>query len=81
MNSNPSQSSNNTFEISLVVIGHVDAGKSTLVGRLMGNVMSDLNREFEKFKNQAKMMNKTSFAYAWNTDGMQDERERGITID
>lgn len=47
----------------------------------MGNIMSDLEREFEKFKNQAKLMNKTSFAYAWNTDGMQEERERGITID
>lgn len=27
------------------------------------------------------MIGKTSFAYAWNTDGMSEERERGITID
>eukprot|EP00801_Mesodinium_rubrum_P001861 Mrub_01861.p1 GENE.Mrub_01861~~Mrub_01861.p1 ORF type:complete len:626 (+),score=78.55 Mrub_01861:2-1879(+) len=79
--SKDSNPTTNSYEISLVVIGHVDAGKSTLVGRLMGNVMADLNREFEKYKNQAKMIGKTSFAYAWNTDGMSEERERGITID
>lgn len=44
----PSNCNDNSFEISLVVVGHVDAGKSTLVGRLMGNIMSDLCREFEK---------------------------------
>mmetsp|Transcript_44110 Transcript_44110/g.37019 ORF Transcript_44110/g.37019 Transcript_44110/m.37019 type:complete len:143 (-) Transcript_44110:1271-1699(-) len=80
-NSNVEESLINNFEISVVVIGHVDAGKSTLVGRLMGNILNELNREFDKYLQQAKMINKTSFAYAWNTDGMLEERERGITID
>lgn len=62
-------------------IGHVDAGKSTLMGRLL----YDLGRltEKEKTANErgSQRVGKSSFAYAWGLDALGDERDRGVTID
>jgi len=64
-----------------VVVGHVDAGKSTLVGRLMSSVCDKTKRDIEKRKGDALNTKQESFLFAWNTDCMKDEKERGITID
>ncbi|TFL05525.1 P-loop containing nucleoside triphosphate hydrolase protein [Pterulicium gracile] len=67
--------------VSLVVIGHVDAGKSTLMGRLL----YDLGRLDEKTKvaneRGSSKAGKSSFSWAWGLDGTTEERERGITMD
>jgi len=67
--------------INLVVIGHVDAGKSTTTGHLIYKCGGIDKRTIEKFETEAKEMGKGSFKYAWVLDKLKAERERGITID
>jgi len=67
--------------INLVVIGHVDAGKSTTTGHLIYKCGGIDKRTIEKFEKEAKEMGKASFKYAWVLDKLKAERERGITID
>jgi elongation factor 1-alpha len=67
--------------INLVVIGHVDAGKSTTTGHLIYKCGGIDKRTIEKFEKEAKEMGKSSFKYAWVLDKLKAERERGITID
>lgn len=67
--------------INLVVIGHVDSGKSTTTGHLIYKCGGIDKRTIEKFEQQAKEMGKASFKYAWVLDKLKAERERGITID
>jgi len=67
--------------ISLVVIGHVDAGKSTTTGHLIYKCGGIDKRTIEKFEKDAAAMGKSSFKYAWVLDKLKAERERGITID
>ena len=67
--------------ISLVVIGHVDAGKSTTTGHLIYKCGGIDKRTIEKFEKEAAEMGKSSFKYAWVLDNLKAERERGITID
>jgi elongation factor 1-alpha len=65
----------------LVVIGHVDAGKSTTTGHLIYKCGGIDKRTIEKFEKESKDMGKGSFKYAWVLDKLKAERERGITID
>ena len=67
--------------INLVVIGHVDAGKSTATGHLIYKCGGIDKRTIEKFEKEAAEMGKASFKYAWVLDKLKAERERGITID
>ncbi|RLF41554.1 MAG: translation elongation factor EF-1 subunit alpha [Thermoplasmata archaeon] len=67
--------------LNLVVIGHVDHGKSTLVGRLLLDTGQFPAHLLEKFKEEAKAKGKESFALAWIFDQLKEERERGLTID
>jgi len=67
--------------INLVVIGHVDSGKSTTTGHLIYKCGGIDKRTIEKFESEAKAMGKGSFKYAWVLDKLKAERERGITID
>ena len=67
--------------LNLVVIGHVDHGKSTLVGRIMLDTGQFPAHMIEKFKEEAKAKGKESFALAWIFDQLKEERERGLTID
>jgi elongation factor 1-alpha len=67
--------------ISLVVIGHVDAGKSTTTGHLIYKLGGIDKRTIEKFEKEAQEKGKGSFKYAWVMDKLKAERERGITID
>ncbi|KAK0490672.1 EF Tu GTP binding domain-containing protein [Armillaria novae-zelandiae] len=67
--------------VSLVVIGHVDAGKSTLMGRLLyetGRLDEKTRIANERGSTKA---GKRSFSWAWSLDGTTEERERGITMD
>jgi len=67
--------------INIVVIGHVDSGKSTTTGHLIYKCGGIDKRTIEKFEKEAKEMGKGSFKYAWVLDKLKAERERGITID
>jgi len=67
--------------ISIVVIGHVDSGKSTSTGHLIYKCGGIDKRAIEKFEKEAQEMGKGSFKYAWVLDKLKAERERGITID
>lgn len=67
--------------INIVVIGHVDAGKSTTTGHLIYKCGGIDKRTIEKFEKESSEMGKSSFKYAWVLDKLKAERERGITID
>ena len=67
--------------VNLVVIGHVDSGKSTSTGHLIYKCGGIDERTIEKFEKEAKQIGKESFKYAWVLDKLKAERERGITID
>jgi elongation factor 1-alpha len=67
--------------INIVVIGHVDSGKSTTTGHLIYKCGGIDKRTIEKFEKEAKELGKGSFKYAWVLDKLKAERERGITID
>jgi len=67
--------------INVVVIGHVDSGKSTTTGHLIYKCGGIDKRVIEKFEKEAAELGKGSFKYAWVLDKLKAERERGITID
>ncbi|XP_026726366.1 HBS1-like protein [Trichoplusia ni] len=65
----------------IVVIGHVDAGKSTLMGRLLCDLGEVNQRTLHKYEQESKKIGKQSFMYAWVLDETGEERVRGITMD
>ena len=65
----------------LVTIGHVDHGKSTLVGRLLFDSGAIRDDEMRKLKELAKELKKETFEFAFVMDRVKEERERGVTID
>ncbi|MDD5148753.1 MAG: elongation factor 1-alpha, partial [Candidatus ainarchaeum sp.] len=67
--------------LNLVVIGHVDHGKSTTVGRLLYDSGSLSEQEYRKIKAEADSLGKGTFAFAFVMDQLKEERERGVTID
>uniref|UniRef100_A0ABI7Y0W5 Tr-type G domain-containing protein n=1 Tax=Felis catus TaxID=9685 RepID=A0ABI7Y0W5_FELCA len=67
--------------INIVVIAHVDSGKSTTTGHLIYKCVGIEKRTIEKFEKEAAEMQQGSFKYAWVLDKLKVERERGITID
>ena len=69
------------IHINIVVIGHVDSGKSTSTGHMIYKSGGIDKRAIEKFEKEAQEMGKDSFKYAWVLDKLKAERERGITID
>ncbi|CAL1532846.1 unnamed protein product [Lymnaea stagnalis] len=69
------------IHINIVVIGHVDSGKSTTTGHLIYKCGGIDARVIQKFEKEAQEMGKGSFKYAWVLDKLKAERERGITID
>lgn len=67
--------------IHLVVIGHVDAGKSTLMGHTLYDLGVVSQKIMHKHEQDSKKIGKQSFMYAWVLDETGEERERGITMD
>ncbi|TGJ77118.1 hypothetical protein E0Z10_g10764 [Xylaria hypoxylon] len=66
---------------SFVVVGHVDAGKSTLMGRLLVDLGVVDQRTIQRYRKEAESIGKSSFALAWVLDQRSEERSRGVTID
>jgi elongation factor 1-alpha len=66
--------------ISIVVCGHVDAGKSTTTGRLIFELGGIPERDMQKLREEADRLGKSSFAFAFYMDRQKEERERGVTI-
>jgi elongation factor 1-alpha len=67
--------------VNIVVIGHVDAGKSTTTGHLLYKCGGIDKRTLEKLEKEAENLGKSSFKFAFIMDKLKSERERGITID
>ena len=68
--------------LNMIVVGHVDHGKSTLVGHLLfltGNV--DQKTIDDYAKESEKIGSGDTFKFAWVLDTIKEERERGVTID
>lgn len=67
--------------LNLVTIGHVDAGKSTLVGRLLYEHGEVSEQTIKNLKAEAAKIGKATFEFAFVMDQLKEERERGVTID
>ena len=67
--------------MNLAVIGHIDHGKSTTVGRLLFETGAVPKHIIEGYRKEAEAKGKGSFEFAWVMDNLKEERERGITID
>mmetsp|Transcript_11558 Transcript_11558/g.34681 ORF Transcript_11558/g.34681 Transcript_11558/m.34681 type:complete len:692 (+) Transcript_11558:117-2192(+) len=65
----------------LVVLGHVDAGKSTLMGRLLADLGVVSQKHVHKSQTEAARAGKASFSWAWLLDERPEERARGVTVD
>lgn len=65
----------------LAIIGHVDHGKSTLVGRLLYETGSVPEHVIEQHREEAAEKGKGGFEFAYVMDNLAEERERGVTID
>jgi len=67
--------------LNIMTAGHVDAGKSTLIGRLLYDTGAIKEEEMRKFKDAAKELKRETFEFAFVMDIHKEERERGVTID
>ena len=67
--------------LNLVVVGHIDHGKSTTVGRLMFDSGAIPENQMRKLKDLATEHGKGGWEFAYVMDNLKEERERGITID
>jgi elongation factor 1-alpha len=67
--------------MNVVFVGHVDAGKSTIVGRLMYDSGAVPEQEMVKLRQEAEKHGKKGFEFAYVMDKIKEERERGVTID
>jgi len=67
--------------MNVVFVGHVDAGKSTIVGQLMFQSGIVSEQEMVKLKAEAEKHGKAGFEFAYVMDKIKEERERGVTID
>ena len=67
--------------INTTIVGHIDHGKSTLVGRLLFDTGKLSPEKLKKFERQADSIGKKSFEFAYSMDKTMEERTRGITIE
>ena len=67
--------------MNVVFVGHVDAGKSTCVGRLLFDSGAVSEQEMVKLRAEAEKLGKKGFEFAYVMDQIKEERERGVTID
>ena len=67
-------------QMDIVVIGHVDHGKSTLVGRLLADMGSLPEGKLQQIRENCRR-NAKPFEYAFLLDALKDEQAQGITID
>jgi len=67
--------------MNIVFVGHVDAGKSTIVGQTMFQSGVVPEQEMKKLREEAEKHGKVGFEFAYVMDKIKEERERGVTID
>jgi elongation factor 1-alpha len=67
--------------LNLVIMGHVDHGKSTTTGHMLYLAGAVDERTIKAYEEEAKKMGKETFKFAWVLDNLKEERERGLTID
>ena len=67
-------------DMNLVFVGHVDHGKSTIIGRMLADTGSLPDGKLEQVKENCKR-NSKPFEYAFLLDALKDEQSQGITID
>ncbi|MFQ5819348.1 MAG: translation elongation factor EF-1 subunit alpha [Candidatus Heimdallarchaeota archaeon] len=67
--------------MNLVIIGHVDHGKSTMMGHVLYVAGALDERKLKQFEQEAEQIGKGTFKFAWALDRLKEERERGLTID
>ncbi len=67
--------------MNVVFVGHVDAGKSTIVGQLLFQSGAVSEQEMKKLREEAEKHGKVGFEFAYIMDKIKEERERGVTID
>lgn len=73
-------SAKSSENLNIVIVGHVDHGKSTLLGRLYADTGSLPDGKLEKVQAICKQQGK-EFEYAFLFDAFLEEQEQGITID
>ncbi|HEU5305662.1 MAG TPA: GTP-binding protein [Gemmatimonadales bacterium] len=66
--------------VNIVIVGHVDHGKSTVIGRLLADTHSLPEGKLEQVRTQCEL-NSKPFEYAFLLDALKDEQTQGITID
>jgi elongation factor 1-alpha len=77
-----SMSASKKPHMNLVVVGHVDNGKSTTVGHLLVDLGAIDQRTIDSYAKESEATGKgDTFKYAWVLDSIKDERDRGLTID
>jgi len=67
--------------MNVIFVGHVDAGKSTIVGRMLFDTGAVSEQEMTKLRQEAEKHGKIGFEFAYVMDKIKEERERGVTID
>jgi elongation factor 1-alpha len=67
--------------LNLIFTGHVDHGKSTLVGRVLYETGALSENDLRKLKDEAEKLGKATFEFAYSMDQLKEERERGVTIE
>ncbi|KAJ1964472.1 hypothetical protein IWQ62_002920 [Dispira parvispora] len=67
--------------VNLVIVGHVDAGKSTLMGHMLYLLGHIPEKTLQRYQHEAGKAGKSSFHFAWVLDATEEERSRGVTID
>lgn len=67
--------------LNIIFTGHVDHGKSTLVGRVLYDTGALSENDLRKLKEEAAKVGKATFEFAFAMDQLKEERERGVTID
>ncbi len=70
----------NREQMNIVIVGHVDHGKSTVIGRLLADTESLPEGKLESVKEYCRK-NSRPFEYAFLLDALKDEQAQGITID
>ena len=67
--------------LNIIIMGHVDNGKSTTTGHLLYLAGVIDQRTIDAYQQEAEQMGKGTFHFAWVLDNLKEERERGVTID
>ena len=74
------EAASNQEKMNIVIVGHVDHGKSTIIGRLLADTLSLPEGKLDQVRKNCER-NSKPFEYAFLIDALKDEQAQGITID